>query len=526
MQKLTLLIDGKDIDTGIYEYFPYASKAIFDFRTTCRIIKEAKEGNLKPEARDYIFARYPVGDENTCQYALKSAHEASKTYRFFTLEKRRKIMSDIHDLLVRHKDEIIRLFIIEGHPLILAEWEFQGMERGVAEETLDLYKEQMWKPFPNSGMEKIYFARKPDGVVCVNPPKNAPTSNSFVATGALLSGNTIVIRPPLRNPVSSIYVWKNVVNKAAIMNGAPHGTVNIILGNSKKILEQWIESPFVNNIFHFGASKVGIDIGRKAYCAGKKSILELSGNDLLFVWKDADLEKAADSLLDAFLGSTQICMVPKNAVIHEDVFESFCDKMLKRVKTLKVGLPDDPKTYLSPVIKISQYYEFLEDAISKGAEMLCGGRRISYIGREDKNGMYIEPTLLKISDNAEYLNMLCVKEENFFPLLPLIKITRRPVLSEHKDMKDDDVIFSKMADISEKNEYGLRISAWVRSKRYIDRFVKEISNSGLLRINSRHIGFSLYIATHGGTKKSGGPYGEMTYICQKTSHLQGISISE
>lgn len=525
MENFTLLIGGKEIDTGNYEYYPYASKAISDFKTTRKIIKELKKGGQPKETDEYIYAKYSIGDENICQKALESAYEASKIFKHFPLKKRHKMMIDIHDLLVKHREEIIKLFILEGHPLKLAEWEFEGMEKGVAKETLDVYSEQIWKEFPSVGSEKIYLARKPDGVVCVNPPKNAPTSNSFVATGALLSGNAIVIKPPLRTPISSIYVWKKVVNEAVRQNGGPAGTINIILGNSSKILEQWLDSPLANDIFHFGESDKGLEIGQRIYTAGKKPILELSGNDLLFVWKDADIKKAAASLMDAFLGSTQICMVPKNAIIHEDIFDSFCNEMLKKIKILKPGLPDDPDTCLSPVIKITQFFEFLEDAKSKGASVLCGGRRISYNGAEDKDGMYLEPTLLKIDNEEKAMEMLCVKEENFFPLLPLVKVTSVPT-NEHQGADKDDIIFSKMVGISEKNEYGLRISAWIKSPHYIDRFSKEINNSGLLRINSRHVGFSLYIATHGGTRKSGGPYGGMTYICERTSSLQGISISK
>ena len=55
--------------------------------------------------------------------------------------------------------------------------------------------------------------------------------------------------------------------------------------------------------------------------------------------------------------------------------------------------------------------------------------------------------------------------------------------------------------------------------------MEHIHNSGLLRINSRHAGFSPYIATHGGTGKSGGPYGEMNYVWEKTTHLQGVSLT-
>ena len=80
-----------------------------------------------------------------------------------------------------------------------------------------------------------------------------------------------------------------------------------------------------------------------------------------------------------------------------------------------------------------------------------------------------------------------------------------------------------MIRIARSNEYGLRTSVWVSSNYYIRKFIKNIDNSGLLRINSRHVDFSLYLGTHGGTGKTGGPFGEMNYVWQKTSHLQGIS---
>jgi acyl-CoA reductase-like NAD-dependent aldehyde dehydrogenase len=525
MENYTLLVGEKEIDTGNYEYYPYACKAIFDFKAVRTVVKELKRGSTPEKTDEYIYARYSVGDEKICQDAIKAAYEASKIYRHFSMEKRHKIAVDIHDLLLRHKKEIIKLFIVEGHPLKLAEWEFDGMERGFAVESLDFFKGEMKRNIGVSGSERLYLIRRPDGVACLNPPKNAPASNSFVAAGALFSGNTIIVKPPFRTPLATTYVWKYVVNKAVRMNGAPPGTVNIIIGNSDGLLDAWLRSPCINDIIHFGISDKGFEIGQKIFSAGKKPVLELSGNDLLFVWNDADIDQAAGSLMDAFLGSTQICMVPKNALIHEDIFDCFCHEMEKRVKALKIGLPDDPDTCLSPVIKIPQFFEFLEDAKSKGAVVICGGHRVNYDGKADKDGIYLEPTLLRIDDERKAIDMLCVAEENFFPLLPLVKITGDSTENCQNSGKDD-VIFSKMAYFADCNAYGLRISAWVKSKRFMDRFVSEMMNSGLLRINSRHVGFSLYIATHGGTKKSGGPFGEMNYIWAKTSHLQGISITD
>ena len=118
-----------------------------------------------------------------------------------------------------------------------------------------------------------------------------------------------------------------------------------------------------------------MDAGAKIYALGKKPILELSGNDLFLVWKDADINEASESLLDCFLGSTQICMVPKIAIIHNDIYDRLLEKFLEKVRALKFGLPTDAETVFSPVGKIKEFFEFLQDALDKKAELICGGQK-------------------------------------------------------------------------------------------------------------------------------------------------------
>jgi len=115
----------------------------------------------------------------------------------------------------------------------------------------------------------------------------------------------------------------------------------------------------------------------------------------------------------------------------------------------------------------------------------------------------------------------CVQEENFFPLLPVIKVAGGGLSVREKDRK----IYEEMLGILENNPYGLRISIWVANHYYLRKFLEDVHYSGLLRINSRHIGFSECLSTHGGIGKTGGPFGEMNYIWQKTSHLQGVSLT-
>jgi len=73
------------------------------------------------------------------------------------------------------------------------------------------------------------------------------------------------------------------------------------------------------------------------------------------------------------------------------------------------------------------------------------------------------------------------------------------------------------------NEYGLRNSFWTGDDAVAHRFADEVSNGGQLRINASHIGFVSYISTHGGTGRTGGPFGELNYVGLRTTHYQGIT---
>lgn len=515
-----LLIDGEDCDTGIYRYSPCADAAIKNFKDILRITSALKSGKNVKGLENKIFAKYCIADEMSNKKALQSAREASKKFRYTPVAMRVKMLSDIRESLINNKEKLIELLMLEGHPRKLAEWEYTGMLKGVAPETLNFYKDSLWKEVGHKDGERMYLVRKPDGVVCLAPPRNAPCSNSFTAVLVFLAGNTLVIKPPLKKPIATIYLWRDIIYPVLVKNGAPKGILNIVVGNSKVIFEEWITSDYVDDVIYFGESEQGIELGKKIYDSGKKPVLELSGNDMMFVWKDADISNAAKSLADAFLGSTQICMVPKKAFVHEKIYDEFLKHFVKEVRKVKVGLPSDPNTTLVPVAKADKFYEFLEDAISQGAKLIQGGKKINFEGIEDENGLFVQPSVLKMEGCSNLKNIKIITEENFFPLVPVIKVDCDKNFSEADKDKN---IFEDMIEIANLNSYGLRTSVWIKSDLYKRKFVKYLHNSGLIRINSRHVDFSLYLATHGGTGRTGGPFGEMNYMWQKTSHLQGVS---
>jgi len=522
VQQFKLFIDGKDVDTGKYEYFPYADQVILDFKKTYQVITKLKKGEFVEDVDKYIYARYCIGDNELNKKAIESAYEASKIFRKFSISKRRKILYDIHKYLVLNKDNIIKLLSIEGHPYQLAKWEYSAMDNAFCKTTLDLFKDSVWDEVGSVGKEKLYLVRKPDGVVALVPPKNASASNSLSAAYCFLAGNAVIVKAPLKAPLATIFVWKNIVAKALKENNAPEGIMSIIVGNSKIIMDEWMINPKINDIFFFGESENGLEIGKRAYINGKKAILELSGKDNLFVWEGCDLEGATNSAVDAFLGSTQICMLPKTLVVHEKIYDKFKEKMLQKIANLKFGLPSTETTFFTPVVKMKECQEFLAEALCKGGKLLCGGKKVDYNGNENDRGIYFQPTLVEIdTENSELDNIRLIKEENFFPVIPIIKVKSS---KDSKKDRDND-IFNKMLEFSQKNEYGLRASVWVKSAYYTRQFMKHIDKCALLRINSQHIAFSLYLPGQGGVGKTGGPFGEASYLLQKTTHLQGVSLT-
>ncbi len=514
MKGFTLLIDGLDLNTGQYQYFPYTDKVITDFRGTIKAIGELKRGATSEKTAEYVYARYCVNAKDTNSRAIQAAYKAYEQFRVFPLSVRKRIVLDIHESMLRHREDLLEILEIEGHPRKLAEWETEGMLVGSSPETVDYYCTMIEQEAVTNAGEAVSWVRRPDGVICLSPPRSAAASNSFNGILVFLTGNSLIVKPPLRTPTSMLYLWKNIVNPVLQAHNAPPGLLSIVVGNSKEIMDEWLASPLVNDVILFTDSGKGLEEGARIYAAGKKPILELSGNDIQIVWKDADMKAAQESLLEGYMGSTQVCMVPKIALVHDEVFDEFERGFAAKVGALKVGLPSDKETILSPVSKMQEYFQFLQDALARGARIVCGGKRIDWTGRPDDKGVYLEPTLLAVDDFEQARDMLCIKEEIFFPLIPLIRVSG-----------SDEEIFEKMAELVDDHNYGLRVSVWVSSPQFADRFSSAISNCGLLRMNVRHVGFSCRLSTHGGTRRSGGPLGEMNYFWLRTSHLQGICVA-
>lgn len=514
MRSYSSYINGEEVSSGSWVYTIKASAVLTDTLQSLKLKRNLEKGKRDDgQSHPDVAARCDITSDEQQQLALESARNAFGRWSSFPMEKRLEIATRFHQEVLNRKQEFINVLIEEGHPRKLAEWEVSGILQSTDSDAVDLWRKQLLEEC-SIGPRDLKLIRRADGVVALSPPQNAAASNSVGGLACLVAGNALVVKAPRSCPFGVMYVYRDIIVPILEDIGAPPGVLNLVCGTSSKIMARWMDSPLVDDIFFFGSSERGIQIGTTAIQKGKKPVLELAGNDICVVWHDADLDCAAEALTECFFGSGQICMVPKCALIHPQIADRLIDKLLSLVSMIQPGLPEGKDVLLSPVLRTEEFFRFLDDAILAGGEVICGGVRIELDGTESPTGPFLSPTLVKIEGLKDAREIECVRKETFFPLLPLIII----------ESEEEDVSLNRVFEFINNNEYGLRNSFWTSNEKTIDRVVQQVNNGGLLKINDSHIGFAPWLGTHGGTGLTGGPFGELNYPLLRTTHLQGVSI--
>lgn len=509
-------VRGKDIYSDQWVY-TLATRAVLDDSFASLTLKrklEAGRISLAEAPPGVIVGRVAVAEPETITDALVAASEATEVWRTTPQSVRLDDwMQLLRATIQDNEDEFIRMLILEGHPLDLARWEISGMYEMVRPETIDFLRGQLWHEVV-TGSRRNIVRRQPDGVVCINPPANAPLVSALLGMSSISGGNAVVVRAPRSAPFSVTYVLRKLIAPILDEIGAPPGVLNVVCGHPAPMLDAWIDSPYVNDILYFGDVQNGLTIERRCVEAGKKPILELAGNDVVLVWKDADLDRAAEALIESFYGSGQLCMIPNQAVVHPAVADELISRVVAKAKAMRPGYPDEAGVLLSPVLRHDKFHRCLSDAVDKGAVVVTGGHGLQLDGTRDDNGFFLEPTVLRIDGLSHARELEAVKYETFFPLLPIVVA----------EPADDEILFDAFIAFVNSNLYGLRNSLWARDPSLIDRYVAEVVSGGQLKVNDSHIAFTSPLPTHGGTGLTGGVFGEANYPVLRTTHLQGVSV--
>jgi succinate-semialdehyde dehydrogenase/glutarate-semialdehyde dehydrogenase len=249
-----------------------------------------------------------------------------------------------------------------------------------------------------------------------------------------MAGNTVLLRPSAVVPRTSL-----LLEQAFRGAGFPRAVFRTIL-TPHEVVGDIIASPLIKGVAFTGSNEAGADVAAAAGRSAKKCVLELGGSDPFIVLGDADVAAAAKAGAESrLINSGQSCINAKRFIIVDAVYEEFKELFVKEMSSRVVGDPMDPKTDVGPLVRSSQLEEVesqVDDAVRKGAKVLCGGKRIP------TRGYYYEPTVLE-GCSAE---MEVLREEVFGPVAPLI------------NAKDDQ----EAVALANETKYGLGASIWTR----------------------------------------------------------------
>ncbi len=506
-------IGDRDVGGAGWVYTVSSRSLLEDVFTSVSVKRTLEQNPDSPTAlHPYVVGRCAVASGADIDAAVEAAAGAATEWANVPLATRMRLGEMFREQLRTHRETFLSLLMAEAHPRMLAEWELSCLEQVYSEESCGWYQQQMHAEFQH-GPRRLIVRRSPDGVVCINPPQNAPAPSAALAVLALMAGNAVVVRAPRSIALSTMYVVRELIAPLLREIGAPPGTVNVICGKPQQTIDRWLAHPKVNDIMYFGGSEEGLRFERECVAQGKKPILELAGNDGLVVWRDADLEMAAEAIAECFYGSGQICMVPNYVLAHPAIADDLLALVREQVANVRPGYPEDDGVLLSPVRRSEKFFKLLGQAMDEGADLVCGGRRMERDGTPSETGVFLEPTVVRVDGLADARRFDVVAHETFFPLIPCVVAEDEP----------DDVLLDRFVGFLNSNIYGLRNSLWTSSPDVTERFVTRLHNGGLFKVNDSHIGFLPYLPSHGGTGLTGGAFGEANYPILKTSHLQGVS---
>ncbi len=323
---------------------------------------------------------------------------------------RADILRKTADLLELRAEEFVTQLAIEaGKPVREGRGEVRRaiqVLRFASEEAKHLTGEQIPMDSAIGGETQIGFTKRvPLGVVAAITPFNFPLNMVLHKVApAIAAGNTIVLKPAEKTPFSAILIYK-LFEEA----GLPKGAFNIVMGEGAELGEDLVTHPLVKKVTFTGSNIVGWKINEMAKT--KKVTLELGSNAPNIIFEDADIDATVTALVrGGFTFAGQACVSVQRVYIHREVYDELVEKLVSKVKQLKLGNPLYETTELGPMIteEASKKAEsWIKEAVSQGAVVLTGGNR---------NGTILEPTIL--ANVKPHMKVVCA--EVFAPLLSVI----------------------------------------------------------------------------------------------------------
>ena len=342
--------------------------------------------------------------------AIADAHAALPAWRALTGKARGEFLRKIADEVEKRASEIARTITLEnGKPLPQSAGEVAMTVdhlRWFAEEARRVYGRIV--PHQADGKRNL-VVKTPIGVVGAISPWNFPLVLAVRKIApALAAGCPVVLKPASATPLCALQ-FAECVEAAKL----PANVFQVVIGRASEIAAEFLENPLCRKITFTGSTEVGQSLIRGAAAGVKPLSLELGGHAPVLVFADANLDKAVEGCgIAKFRNTGQSCIAANRIYVQRPVYEEFLKRFVAHVQTMKVGDGLEAGVQIGPVINeegLAKAIAQVDNAVTKGARVLCGGRR------RPGQGTFLEATVLAdVPDTAE-----CMLEETFAPLAPV-----------------------------------------------------------------------------------------------------------
>jgi phenylacetaldehyde dehydrogenase len=442
-----------------------------------------------------VFAQAAAGGAADIDGAVSAARRAFESGPWSRMPPagRQRLLWRLAELIDAHADELALLEVLNtGKPLRIA----RMFDVGLSAECLRYNAgwatklQGATRDVSLPGNWHAYTLREPVGVAGLIVPWNVPLPMAVGKIApALAAGCTVVLKPAELTPLTAVRLGELIVEA-----GFPPGVVNIVTGLGTTAGQALVDHPGVDKISFTGSTAVGQRILASAAGNLKRLSLELGGKSPVFIFPDADLERATDAAARGiFANSGQVCAAGSRLFVHRAVAERVFDGIAERARRLRVAPGLEPDAEMGPLISARQcerVLAYIDGGREQGAEVLAGGSALP------GPGFFVQPTVM-VNTRAD---MTLVREEIFGPVLSTFVF-------------DDEETVEQLAARGNDSAYGLSAAIWTRDLGRAHRLVRRI-RSGVVRVNAAVA--PDFAMPFGGVKLSGwgrenGPEGVESY---------------
>lgn len=457
--------------------------------------------NINPSDTSDVIGYYASGDADDAQNAVEAAKTAAASWSRSGLLERHAVLKTTANELFQRKDEIGQLLSREEGK-ILAEGIGETIRAAqifefFAGEAFRLSGEKIPSVRPGVTVE---IEREAVGVVGIITPWNFPIAiPAWKIAPAICYGNTVVFKPADLVP-GCAWVLVDILHRA----GLPNGVINLVMGPGFRVGQAILDHPGVDAISFTGSAGTGKRVALASAEHLRKVQLEMGGKNPLVVLDDADIDVAVDCAVNgAYFSTGQRCTASSRLIVESGIHDLFIDRMIEKLKSIRVGHALDPNTQIGPVVnakQLQQDIDYIEIGKSKGATLAFGGEKLE----RDQQGFYLEPALFADCDN----DMRICREEIFGPVATVIRA--------------DD--YGHALTLANDTDFGLSSGICTRSLKYASDY-KTNAEAGMVMVNLPTAGVDFHVP-FGGTKgsslgqKEQGSYAAEFFTQVKTSYTK------